>query len=69
MPLSGVAEAVWRVFSLEGEPPITRFAVSQISTSHWFDLSAAEQDFGYQPMVTGEEGFQRMMKALKLTQG
>jgi len=69
MPLSGLAEAVWRVLSLEGEPPITRFAVSQISTSHWFDLSAAERDFGYQPMVTGEEGFQRMIKALKMTQG
>lgn len=69
MPLSGVAEAVWRGFNLDGEPPITRFAVSQISTSHWFDLSAAKQDFGYQPLVTGEEGFQRMVKALKVTQG
>ena len=69
MPLSGLAEAVWRGFDLEGEPPITRFAVSQISTSHWFDLSAAKQDFGYQPLVTGDEGFGRMVQSLKLTQG
>lgn len=69
MPLSGVAEAVWRGFGLDGEPPITRFAVSQISTSHWFDLSAAREDFGYQPVVTGEEGFERMVQALKLTEG
>lgn len=68
MPLSGVAEAVWRGFSLEGEPPITRFAVSQISTSHWFDLSAAREDFGYTPVVDGPEGFRRMVDALKVTE-
>lgn len=63
--LAGVAEWVWRSFNLSGEPPITRFTVAQTSTSHWYDLGAAERDFGYTPRVSGEEGFKRMVDALR----
>ena len=58
-------EWVWRTFSLGGEPPITRFTVEQVSSSHWYDLSAAREDFGYTPVVTGEEGFRRMVASLR----
>ncbi len=57
--VSGVLEWVWRTFSLDGEPPMTRFAAAQLSTSHYYDLSAARADFGYAPPVDGEEGLRR----------
>lgn len=63
--VASVLEWVWRTFSLGGEPPVTRFTVEQVSSSHWYDLSAAREDFGYTPVVTGEEGFRRMVASLR----
>ena len=42
-------EAAWSLLGRAGEPPMTRFVAAQLSTSHWWDLSAAEADFGYAP--------------------
>ena len=36
-----------RMLRIKAEPPMTRFLAAQLSTSHWFDISAAERDFGY----------------------
>lgn len=53
-------ETLWRVARLRGEPPMTRFLASQLATSHWFDVSAARRDFGYQPRVSTAEGMRRL---------
>ena len=53
-------ETAWTLLRKEGEPPLTRFLVSQLSTAHWFDISAARRDLGYQPSVTIEEGMRRL---------
>jgi nucleoside-diphosphate-sugar epimerase len=45
---------------LKGEPPITRFLAEELATSHWFDISAARQELGYQPRVSVEEGLKRL---------
>ncbi|NOY42769.1 MAG: NAD-dependent epimerase/dehydratase family protein [Planctomycetes bacterium] len=55
-----VLEATYRTFGLRSEPPITRFLAAQLATSHWFDISAACQDFGYQPRISTSEGMQRL---------
>ena len=55
-----LCEAVWSVLRLRTEPPMTRFLASQLSTSHWFDISAARHDFGYSPRVSTEEGMRRL---------
>ena len=44
---------------------MTRFVARQLSTSHWFDLTAAKQDFGYLPKVTIEQGMQRLKQSLQ----
>lgn len=62
---AGLAEGVWRTFNLDGEPPITRFTVQQISTSHWYDLSAARQDFGYTLVVEPDEAVRRTVAGLR----
>jgi len=53
-------EAVWKVLFLPGEPPMTRFVAEELSTSHWFDISAAKTDLGYTPRVTISQGLERL---------
>lgn len=46
-----LAETVWRVGRLQGEPPMTRFVAVELAKDHWFDISAARRDLGYAPAV------------------
>jgi nucleoside-diphosphate-sugar epimerase len=55
----GMLEWVYWLLRLPGEPPMTRFVAHQLSTSHWYDISAAKRDLGYEPKVSIEEGLQR----------
>jgi len=55
-----VWEAAYRLLRLRGEPPMTRFLAAQLGRSHWFDISAARRDFGYQPLVSTAEGMERL---------
>ena len=58
--LGGACETAWRLLGLRSEPPMTRFLASQLATSHWFDISAARRDFGYEPQVSTAEGMRRL---------
>ena len=60
-----ICEKLWGWFRLSGEPPMTRFVARELATSHWFDISAARNDFGYQPEVDTEEGLKRLTQWLK----
>ena len=55
-----LCEALWGTLRLGGEPPMTRFVAHELSTAHWFDLSAARRDFGYRPEVSIDEGLVRL---------
>jgi nucleoside-diphosphate-sugar epimerase len=55
-----VLETVYRWFRLPGEPPMTRFIASQMSTSHWYDITAARRDLDYEPQVSIDEGLRRL---------
>lgn len=57
-------ETVYRAFRLPGEPAMTRFVASQLSTPHWFDISAARRDLGYEPRVSIDEGLKRLATTL-----
>ncbi len=61
-----VMEGFYRLLCLRGEPPMTRFVARQLATSHWFDISAARRDLGYEPIVTTEEGLRRLAEALPI---
>jgi 2-alkyl-3-oxoalkanoate reductase len=50
---------------LQKEPPMTRFLAQQLSGSHYYDVSRAQRDFGYHPIVTVEEGMRRLEPELK----
>jgi nucleoside-diphosphate-sugar epimerase len=60
-----VCEAVYRTLGLNGEPPMTRFLAAQLATSHWYDVTAARRDFGYDPAVSTREGMQRLGEWLR----
>jgi len=53
-------EMVHRLFAPKTEPMMTAFLARQLGTAHWFDISAARQDLGYEPTVTLDEGFRRL---------
>ncbi len=53
-------EWIYRTLDLAGEPLLTRFLAKELSTAHWFDISAARRDFGYAPVVSLEEGLERL---------
>jgi len=46
---------------------MTRFVAKELATAHWFDISAARRDLGYQPQVTLDEGLVRLQKWLAET--
>jgi len=60
-----VLETVYRVLRLRGEPVMTRFVAKQLSTAHWFDISAARRDLGYEPVVSIDEGMRRLAESLR----
>ena len=49
-----------KLAGIEREPRLTRFVVREMSTAHWFNISAARRDFGYAPTVSTEEGLRRL---------
>jgi nucleoside-diphosphate-sugar epimerase len=49
-------EGLWSLLRLSGEPPMTRFVAHELSSAHWFNIEAAQRDFGYKPKISIEEG-------------
>jgi nucleoside-diphosphate-sugar epimerase len=47
--VGAVAEGLWRILCLSGEPPMTRFVATELAKDHWYSIAAARQDFGYTP--------------------
>ncbi len=58
--VGGMLELIYGICGIEREPLMTRFVAKELSTAHWFDLSAARKDFGYAPSVAMDEGFERL---------
>lgn len=58
-------EAVYALLWPGAEPPMTRFVARELATSHWFDLTAARRDLGYQPRVSIDEGLRRLAAWLR----
>ena len=57
-------EIAWRILGRSEEPPLTRWVVREMASAHWFDLSAARRDLGFEPRVTHEEGFASLARWL-----
>ncbi len=58
-------ELLYGSLRLAGEPPMTRFLAAQLAKSHYYDISRARRDFGYQPQVSIAEGMVRLGEFLR----
>ena len=58
--IGAVLEWIYKALALKGEPQMTRFIAGELSTSHWFDIRAAQKDLGYFPEVSTEDGLRRL---------
>ena len=63
--LGAACELAWRMLPLSGEPPMTRFVAAELAKDHWFDISAARRDLGYEPRVNMANGMAELVKWLK----
>ncbi|CAG1011795.1 sterol-4alpha-carboxylate 3-dehydrogenase (decarboxylating) [Burkholderiales bacterium] len=60
--VGAVLEFVYGLFGVAKEPPMTRFVAENLATSHWFDISRARKDLGYQPRRFGEAALDDYLK-------
>ena len=63
--IGAVMETAYGLLRLKSEPRMTRFLAAQLGTSHYFDISRARRDFGYQPIVSTVQGMQRLGESLR----
>jgi nucleoside-diphosphate-sugar epimerase len=54
--VGAVCETLWRALPLRGEPPMTRFIAAELAKDHWFNLTAARHDLGYNPRISMAAG-------------
>jgi nucleoside-diphosphate-sugar epimerase len=59
-------EVAYTLLPLQGEPRMTRFLADLLATSHYFDISKARKDLGYEPRISTEDGLDRTIKALQI---
>jgi nucleoside-diphosphate-sugar epimerase len=67
--VGGFMEAGYALLRLQGEPRMTRFVARHLFTAHWYDISAARRDLGYEPTVSLHEGFKRLRAWFEGQQG
>jgi nucleoside-diphosphate-sugar epimerase len=61
-----IIESAWKLLSLKSDPPITRWSAEHLSTAHWYDISAAKRDLGYQPGISIDEGLKILAVSFSL---
>lgn len=65
LAIATAVEILYKSLRIKAAPPITKFLVQEISSSHWFNIDAAKNDFGYQPRISTEEGLKILAQHYK----
>lgn len=55
-----VMEFLYGLLGLSTEPPMTRFVAQSLATSHWFDISRARRELGYEPSRFGDRALNQL---------
>lgn len=63
--IGAALEKIYGLFRIRSEPLMTRFVAAQLATSHHYSVAKAQQDFGYQPIVSVEEGMRRIAPMIR----
>jgi nucleoside-diphosphate-sugar epimerase len=59
---AATAERLWRLLKRSSPPPLTRFAVWVSSQECTIDISRAERELGYRPVISREEGLAELRR-------
>lgn len=60
MAAAWVLETAHTLRRAPGEPRLSRWIVRELTTSHWFDISAARRELSYDPQVSLHAGLERL---------
>ncbi len=60
--VSGALKWLYGFLGIKKAPPVTPMVVRHMTTAHWFDISAAKQTFGYQPVISYDQGMDELKK-------
>lgn len=63
---AGLSEFMHKAFKMKSEPFMTRFAIKELCTNHWFDISNAKDILGYNPGISYAEGFKNLKDYLRI---
>jgi nucleoside-diphosphate-sugar epimerase len=55
-----IFETVERFVPFPNGPPMTRFIARNFACAHWFDISAARRDLGYEPKISINAGLEKL---------
>jgi 2-alkyl-3-oxoalkanoate reductase len=58
--IGGMMEFFYKLLNKKQEPMMTRFLAKELAVPHWFDISAAKRDLGYEPRISIDEGMERL---------
>ncbi|MBL9104076.1 MAG: NAD-dependent epimerase/dehydratase family protein [Myxococcales bacterium] len=58
--LARIVEGTWRLFKIKRAPPMTRFAISMMSSTVTIDDRRARAELGYTPVISVEDGLAAM---------
>ncbi len=64
-----IFEAIHRIFPSPSGPRMTPFLARHLSTAHWYDISAAKRDLGYEATVGIDEGMVRLRQWFQSSAG
>jgi nucleoside-diphosphate-sugar epimerase len=62
--LAGVMGFFWKLFSLKGEPPITREMLRMIGKPFTVNIGKAQRELGYVPRVSWKQGIAEMQSSI-----
>jgi nucleoside-diphosphate-sugar epimerase len=63
--IGAALEWTHRTFHLTGEPKMTRFLASELAMSHYYDISRAKRDLGYQPQFSMGAALEKTLASLR----
>jgi len=62
--IGSAMEAAYTLLRMKSEPRMTRFLAAQLARDHYFNISKARQDFGYDPQISTAEGMRKLKASL-----
>ena len=65
MPIAYFLEIIYHLFQVE--PFLTRTEVLKVGYTHYFSIDKAKRDFGYQPLISSENGMAKVAACYSLT--